>query len=77
MRGRYDFNNNVRLTGEFKWHTETFFVGQPTYDFNQIMSVDNPFMPASIRDAAVTPGGIVASGGTALHVPGQFRSRHA
>ncbi|HRK64626.1 MAG TPA: TonB-dependent receptor plug domain-containing protein, partial [Terricaulis sp.] len=62
-RAHYDFSNAFRLIGEFKYaHTETYFVGQPTYDFGAYVFTDNPFMPASIRNAALAPGGIVDQG---------------
>lgn len=66
-RGRYDFSNAVRLIGEFKVaHTETYFVGQPTYEFGTLVFTDNPFMPASIRNAALDPvTGAVGFGGEA------------
>ena len=64
-RGRFDINNAFRIISEFKWaHTETYFVGQPTYDFGQVISTDNPFMPASIRNSALDPAnGVVGFGG--------------
>lgn len=62
-RAHYDFSGGHRLIGEFKWaHTETYFVGQPTYDFGAYVYTDNPFMPASIRNAALAPGGVVDQG---------------
>lgn len=62
-RMHYDFTDSVRFITELKWaHTETYFVGQPTYDFGTTMSIDNPFMPASIRNAALAPGGTVDEG---------------
>ncbi|HRP10242.1 MAG TPA: TonB-dependent receptor [Terricaulis sp.] len=62
-RSHFDITNRHRVIGEFKWaHTETYFVGQPTYDFGTWMFLDNPFMPASIRNAATAPGGTVDQG---------------
>lgn len=62
-RSHFDITNRLRVIGEFKWaHTETYFVGQPTYDFGTSMSTDNPFMPASIRNAALAADGIVTNG---------------
>lgn len=58
-RGHFDFNNNHRVVGELKWaHTETYFVGQPTYDFGTLMAIDNPYMPASIVTASLVPNGL-------------------
>ena len=60
-RAHYNFTGGHRVVGEFKWaHTETFFVGQPTYDFGEYVYVDNPFMPASIRNAALA--GVIGAG---------------
>ena len=57
LRAHYDLNNQHRLIGEFKWgRTETYFVGQPTYEFFTFMSSDNPYMPASIRNAGIASG---------------------
>ena len=56
-RAHYDLTNQHRLVGELKYaRTETYFVGQPTYDFFRFVSTDNPYMPASIRNAALLSG---------------------
>lgn len=45
--------------GEAKYvNTQTQFFGQPSWDYGLFLPIDNAYMPQSIRDAALAPGGM-------------------
>lgn len=49
--------------GEFKFsRSETAFQSQPTFDYGLIIPIDNPFIPATIRAAALAAGGLAEPG---------------
>lgn len=64
--GHYDFTENVRLFTELKFvRTLSRTLSQPTFDYYLAVQEDNPFMPASIRNAITTSGIGVADFGLA------------
>nr|WP_312294988.1 TonB-dependent receptor [Brevundimonas diminuta] len=70
---------NVEITpkhsffGEFKYvNTQTQFQSQPSFDYGLFLSIDNPFMPQSIYDAATAPGGIANAIGGVLMARDNF-----
>jgi outer membrane receptor protein involved in Fe transport len=63
LLGHYDFSDAFKVSVESKFvHNRTSSLGQYTGTYYYPISLDNPFVPASIRDAAI------ASGATDLHV---------
>lgn len=64
---RVDITPKATFFGEFKWvNTQTQFQSQPSFDYGIFVDTDNPFMPESIRDAALAPGGIANAIGGVL-----------
>ena len=63
LLGHYDFSDAFKLSVESKYvENHTRSLGQFTGTYNYPIALDNPFVPASIRDAAL------ASGATGLFV---------
>ena len=63
LLGHYDFSDAFKLSVESKYvESRTRSLGQYTGTYSYPISLDNPFVPASIRDAAL------ASGATGLFV---------
>jgi outer membrane receptor protein involved in Fe transport len=57
----YEFSPAARLFAEAKYvNVKSYATNQPTFDFYNYLSVDNPFMPDTVR-AQVTPGGAAAA----------------
>ena len=57
LLSHYDFSDAFKLSIEAKFvQNRTSSLGQITGTYNYPISIDNPFMPASIRAAAVTAG---------------------
>ncbi len=70
--GHYDFSDQVRFFTELKYvKTKSRTLSQPTFDYYLAVQDDNPFMPASIRDAIQASGIGVADFGA----PTAFVSR--
>ncbi len=62
-----EINPKATFFGELKWvNTQTQFQSQPSFDYGIYVAMDNPFMPQSIRDAALAPGGIASALGGVL-----------
>ena len=56
----FDVNDGLTLFAEGKYvESRAYSISQPTFDFYMIATPDNPFMPASVRDAIV-PGAAAA-----------------
>lgn len=63
LLGHYDFSDAIKLSVESKFvESRTSSLGQYTGTYGYPISLDNPYVPASIRDAAL------ASGATGLFV---------
>lgn len=59
MTTSYQFNDAFRVYGSAKYvQTRTQFTAQPTFDFFLFVPIDNAFMPDSIRNDALAPGGL-------------------
>lgn len=69
---RYEVAPNHHLFGEIKYNkSKTAFTSQPTFDYGIFVSIDNPFLPASIRNSALAPGGLATEEGIeAYQLPG-------
>lgn len=62
-----EINPKATFFGELKWvNTQTQFQSQPSFDYGIYVPIDNPFIPESIRDAALAPGGIAGALGGVL-----------
>lgn len=55
----FEISPALRLFAEGKYlHSTAFTIAQPSFDFYNFLSADNPFMPQSIRDAVSSYGNI-------------------
>jgi iron complex outermembrane recepter protein len=55
------------LFGELKYNlTSSDFVAQPSYDYGLFIDINNPYLPATARADALTPGGLGLSDGGVL-----------
>ncbi|ACG78996.1 TonB-dependent receptor [Phenylobacterium zucineum HLK1] len=62
VAGTFELTDNHRLFGEFKYNNaRTSFTSQPTFDYGIFVPIDNPFMPESIRESALAPGGLATA----------------
>lgn len=71
-RGTYELSPNHEVFADIKYTSSTSdFLGQPSYDYGLFISLDNPYIPASIRADAVAPGGLgTVDGANDLGLPG-------
>ena len=75
VAGHYELTPNHRLFGEFKYNNaKTSFTSQPTFDYGIFVPIDNPFIPDSIRESALAPGGW-ATADSPLPAPGVLVGR--
>ncbi len=57
LLGHYDFSDAFKLSVEAKYvENHTSSLGQYTGTYNYLISLDNPFVPAAIRNAALARG---------------------
>jgi outer membrane receptor protein involved in Fe transport len=77
LNGRYEITDRLAVFGEAKFaQTKTGFTAQPSYDYGLFLSADNPYMPASVRADASTPGGLIDDpDGNGLPAPGVLMAR--
>ena len=77
LNGRYEINSRLAVFAEAKYaETKTGFTAQPSYDYGLFLSADNPYMPASVRADASTPGGLIDDpDGNGLPAPGVLMAR--
>jgi len=57
MIGHLDVSSALKLYVEAKYaNTKSYSLAQPTFDYYLPLMLDNPYMPASIRNAAIAAG---------------------
>lgn len=67
LTGRYDITPGLRAFTELKYtQSQSQFFAQPSYVYGLFVPLDNPFIPASARADALTPGGLGLSDGAVL-----------
>ena len=67
LTGRYDIAPKLRAFTELKYtQSKTQFSAQPSYVYGLFIPLDNPYIPATARADALTPGGLGLTDGGVL-----------